>query len=588
MSGAKKSIDEIWKELNARPQPRQGISGLGGVGIGGLPGVTSKVRTVGIGSKPAAASDASPNGVIQQGGSAPGQDQQSSQAPASQQDVVGPKVALQGDDASYLASLQRTINCLADPDRSLRRTAATTLQTKLLSGDASTPRATPAQLQALLSGPLLRPLVSLLSDQLERCRLVSLAILLDGCRQLPDSSALLPELLPALARRYGALPVQEAAEEIRLQIVQLTSLLLSTSQPSHLSRYIPEVASIVCRGLEDGFPDLKKAACTCTEQLAALARGRPASSAPGAPHPSPTSQDTTTTTTTTPDASPATASGATATATASAISSALDGEAEKLLASLVPNLQHQHSRVRLAAMAALDALVGPGAGGVRRALLEEVVVPALRPLAHDRAQGVREAMFSATARWMGYTAGEAPEAAADGQGGVGGEGGNGAAAAAASQLLPLLVVGVTDPQPATASLVLSLVEGVGAVWLREHQQQGRKSSNEEVNPTDTTNDEEGQGREGRSAQGADEEEGVVAVRLEASRLGAPYSGRPGVGCRAMVVALLPQHLPPLARQLGEWTAALRVAAARSLHTTLVMSEGAAAAHAQLLLSALCR
>ncbi len=568
MSGAKKSIDEIWKELNARPQPRQGISGLGGVGIGGLPGVTSKVRTVGIGSKPAAASDASPNSASQQGGSAPGQDQQPSQAPsaASQQDVVGPKVALDGDDASYLASLQRTINCLADPDRSLRRTAATTLQTKLLSGDASTPRATPAQLHALLCGPLLRPLVSLLSDQLERCRLVSLAILLDGCRQLPDSSVLLPELLPALARRYGALPVQEAAEEVCLQIAQLTSLLLSTSQPSHLSRFIPEIASIVCRGLEDGFPDLKKAACTCTEQLAALARGRPASSAPGAPPAPSPSQDTTITT---PDATSATASGATA--TASAISSALDGEAEKLLASLVPNLQHQHSRVRLAAMAALDALVGPGAGGVRRALLEEVVVPALKPLAHDRAQGVREAMFSAVARWMGYPAGEAPDAAA------GGEQMCGAAAGAASQLLPLLLVGVTDPQPATGSLALSLVEGVGAVWLREQQQQGTS----EAGATEISGDE-------AKESGQDGHEGVVAVRLEASRLGAPYSGRPGAGCRAMVVALLPQHLPPLARQLGEWTVALRVAAARSLHTTLVMSEGAAAAHAQLLLPALCR
>ncbi|GFR52527.1 hypothetical protein Agub_g15100 [Astrephomene gubernaculifera] len=590
MSGAKKSVDEIWKELNAaKPKPRQGVAGLA-VGLGGVPGITSLIRT-----KPAqSAATASP---------APGTEKSKPQPDLQSSPYVASTV---GDDAAaYLATIQRTINCLADPDRALRRSAATTLQTKLFTGDASTPRANPAQLQALLCGPLLRPLVTMLSDSVERCRTIGLAILLDGIRHLTDVSPMLPELLPELARRFGALPVQEPAEEVRLQIALLTATLLSAAPPTQMDRFAPDLASILCRGLEDGFPDIKKTACGAIETAAArLAR------------------------------------------------TALEPEAERLLTSLAPNLQHQHSRVRLAAIQALDALVGSGVAPM--ALVEGTVVNALRPVGHDRAQPVREAAFAALARWMGYR--QAAEKAAAGVAATDGQSAaadGGAIAVAkgldsnpsvvarayAPALLPLLLIGVTDPQPATAELALRLMEGVGEAWVgsgggiggsggadgsaEQHEAPSEAVSEAPEAPADVgrpqpQRDAPEQATDPATAStaiaaasescgdavaaltatangippqdcaaSAAATEDAMAARVAACGLGPPYCGRPGHGCRTMVRDLLRQHLPPLVRQLGEWTSSLRVAAARGLHTTLVMAEEGASVHLRLLLPALC-
>lgn len=230
MSGTKKSVDEIWKELNApkKTTQRTGVAGLA-VGLGGLPGITSIVRTL-----PSASSMPS---------TAPATASSTSHTAHGAASVSGPHQAAAvptGDAAAYLATLQRTINCLADPDRGLRRTAASTLQDKLFKGDAATPAATPAQLRALLAeppAPLLRPLVAMMSDSVERCRAVALTVLLDGGKAIVDAAqeqgtagaaaggavgaggvealaAVLADVVPEMARRFGALPVQEPAEEV--------------------------------------------------------------------------------------------------------------------------------------------------------------------------------------------------------------------------------------------------------------------------------------------------------------------------------------------------------------------------------------
>ncbi|KAG2432604.1 hypothetical protein HXX76_008944 [Chlamydomonas incerta] len=566
MSGTKKSVDEIWKELNApkKPTQRTGVAGFA-VGLGGLPGITSTVRTLpSASSMPTAAQAAASS---------------SAAAARDAASVSGPHLAAAAptaDAVAYLATLQRTINCLADPDRGLRRTAAATLQDKLFKGDVATPAATPTQLRALLAeppAPLLRPLVAMMGDSVERCRTVALAVLLSGGRAIAEAdakdqaaaatsagggaggdgsgmgagaggaealAALLPDVVPEMARRFGALPVQEPAEEVRLQIMQLAALLLDAAPPAALTRFAPELGAVLCRGLEDGFPDIKKAACCCIESAC---RRLP-------------------------------------------FGEALEPAAERLLGSLAPNLQHQHSRVRLAAIQALDALVG---AGTPMSLVEEAVVPALRPVGHDRSQQVREAAFLALARWMGHSAaGTGTGATAAATAATAAAGGSGPAEATATaaaappprcdarayvpSLLPLLLIGVSDPQPGTAELALGLVEGVGSAWAAAEDAQAAASAAAEA---------EGDGAEVSAA--ADE----LALRVAACSLGAPYGGRPGDGARRMVRALLGEQLPPLVKGLSEWTAGLRVAAARGLHTTLVLAEDGAAAHLKHLLPALC-
>lgn len=68
--------------------------------------------------------------------------------------------------------------------------------------------------------------------------------------------------------------------------------------------------------------------------------------------------------------------------------------------SLLPNLQHQHSRVRLSVIEALGALVSRGC--VPPSVVEATVVPALRAITYDRAPAVREAVFVAAAAWLGF------------------------------------------------------------------------------------------------------------------------------------------------------------------------------------------
>lgn len=155
----KKSVDEFWKELNARPAPRMAAAG----GIGNLPGITSITRTV---PKVVPAQPAEEDVVLNAS-------REAARKAAASYDPA--KAGVTADDlSSYTASMQRTINCLSDQDRSTRRQAACTLQTKIMKGDAATPVASASMLQALVCGPLLVPLVNMLQDVVEKCRWVTL------------------------------------------------------------------------------------------------------------------------------------------------------------------------------------------------------------------------------------------------------------------------------------------------------------------------------------------------------------------------------------------------------------------------------
>lgn len=76
-------------------------------------------------------------------------------------------------------------------------------------------------LQALLCGPLLAPLSSMLSDTVEACRTSACALLSEAAPQLADPAPLLPALVPHLVARIGVLPLAEPSEELRLALLQL-------------------------------------------------------------------------------------------------------------------------------------------------------------------------------------------------------------------------------------------------------------------------------------------------------------------------------------------------------------------------------
>ncbi|KAF6256970.1 armadillo-type protein [Scenedesmus sp. NREL 46B-D3] len=382
---------------------------------------------------------------------------------------------------------------------------------------------------------MLQPLVALLADPLESCRLTVLQLLLEAAPVLSHPGALLPGLLPQMVARMGQLPVQETAEEVRLAGLQLLG-------HWELSPAVEELSLLLTRGCEDAFPDAKKAAAAA---LVALAGRLPAG--------------------------------------------ALEDQAERLLQALLPSLAHQHSKVRLAVLSGLRALV---LSGLPAGMVHSQLAPAVKPLTFDRAAAVREAYYAALASWLGCQQGQQQQDAAAA---------HARCKTYAPVLLPLLLLGVSDAQETIATAALAAVEQVGAAWQQQQQESApvlpaveapAGQPDPAVTPMDTDDQQQQQQQQGQPAAAAAEASSspsdvpVSSAAMAAAQLPPPFQGLPAAGCRRMVAVLLPQLLPGILTGLKEWTSSLRSAAARSLHTCLVLAGPAATPHLQQLLAAL--
>jgi hypothetical protein len=286
----------------------------------------------------------------------------------------------------------------------------------------------------------------------------------------------------------------------------------------------------------------------------------------------------------------------------------------------VAGLGHPHSKVRLSLLAALDALLAAGAAS--QTLVEAIVAPGVRALAADRSPAVREAFFVALPRWMGVPAGAgsstsapavvspAPGTTVDGasevqpsSSGAGGDGGNDASPSEgelqrcrrfAPLLLPLLLLGVSDPAEPIAALALAQVERVGEVWAAgsssaaEASAAGVEAPEQQDSAAAMQVDGEAPRRTEDQQQRGELEAGTETsgLAVTAAGLPPPYTRLPGAGALAMGAAILPGLLPPLLRELGEWTVALRCTAARCLHALLVLAGPAATAQLARLLPGL--
>lgn len=134
MSTQKKSVDEIWRELNARSlAPKSRSTGIPGFGI---PGIQSQTRVIGKPSTQDPQLKAVQDTSLHHDNTKYAAHYDPEKAGVSSSEVQ-----------SYLASTQRVVNCLTDPDRSTRTNAVNSLSTKLLNGDAATAKASPQLLQ---------------------------------------------------------------------------------------------------------------------------------------------------------------------------------------------------------------------------------------------------------------------------------------------------------------------------------------------------------------------------------------------------------------------------------------------------------
>ena len=197
----------------------------------------------------------------------------------------------------------------------------------------------------------------------------------------------------------------------------------------------------------------------------------------------------------------------------------------------------------------------PVAGvGMDEERVRDALAPPMRALAWDHSPPVRQALFRSLGVLLGARGSQAPSAALP---------------AFYRELLPLLLLGVTDESPEIASEALSIVEEVGTTFCARRAAEGAAGTEPSAG--------------GAEAAGAAHTPAEVA----AAQLPAPYRGLPRREAGEMVGALLPDVLGPVVKGLREWTVALRSGAARALHTMVAVAGDRVVPHLDQMVAALC-
>lgn len=180
----------------------------------------------------------------------------------------------QGQYNGLAMKLQRDVNCVSDPERSVRRRALDKLQRVLNSEAQSVPVVV---LQTLFRTNLKAALLTCAGqDAVEKCREKALTILLFFAEHhaMELSQSMTKDLVALLSARLGKLPYPEPTEEIRLLLLQLTHVYLKqlaeafeansgSDKTLSLVAVIPDLANVLGKTALDPFPDVKKITADC-------------------------------------------------------------------------------------------------------------------------------------------------------------------------------------------------------------------------------------------------------------------------------------------------------------------------------------
>ncbi|KAL2650888.1 hypothetical protein R1flu_019016 [Riccia fluitans] len=392
---------------------------------------------------------------------------------------------------------------------STRRRAIERLQKRLLNGDPGGGVPSQELIQAAWDDVILRIVLRTLSDPVEKCRELGIQLIKSVVKVLPQVERTLSHVVPLIAERMGQVPVLEESEDIRLQLVQLVTAMLSAQYPADACEAVADpLVKFLVVGLADQFHEVKKGVC---QAVVCVSQRSPR---------------------------------------------ALEAKSEQLLKSLLLNVTHTHSRNKTAWTCVSDYEIDRTEFG-KDWSVSSVLAPAVKPLALDRSLSVREAFFAAVARWLGYTdtsSAKKPNPARQEKDPT----------ANLLHLLPLLLLGVTDESSGVAAASLHLVEEVGRVYDQYVSVRFASADkmmmdvDEEITLESSVEDE----------TIGTKKDPAFPVHL----LTSPYKGRPSAGCRRMLQDNLKELLKATTRDLREWKKLARIGAARLVHTLLVLAE----------------
>mmetsp|Transcript_34327 Transcript_34327/g.103531 ORF Transcript_34327/g.103531 Transcript_34327/m.103531 type:complete len:520 (+) Transcript_34327:219-1778(+) len=239
-----------------------------------------------------------------------------------------------------LQSIRRDINCLSDSSKMARKRAINTIRSNTL--DASLEVGT---LQLVLDA-VLKPLLKLFTDKVEKIRELALELLIDFVKAVDTVAPSLPYLIPAVESRMGQNDLEESSEEVRLLHVQLVAATIAKADNT-IEAFHDDLVRILVQTVTDQYPDVIKQSCECVKALARAAPVR------------------------------------------------FYGGSKPLSKPLLKAVGHQHSRVRVQALQAIEAFI---IAGDKEALMEFMVPLAGKSM--DHAPTVRRALYTAVGHWM--------------------------------------------------------------------------------------------------------------------------------------------------------------------------------------------
>ncbi|KAI9139692.1 armadillo-type protein [Paraphysoderma sedebokerense] len=175
-------------------------------------------------------------------------------------------------------SIQRDLNKLSDPtsDRTTKRRSLDRIQKELSKSLQINDRSKKDEDNKLVEAVLevvLKPMLKLLGDSVEKCREGALEVLRSFTPRISSPQPFLPYIIPVLVSRLTPVEIVEPSEEIRLSLIEYLFDLIVLSGKD-VALFVDDVVAIVDRILTDGFQDVRKIACRIVIETAKLAPQR--------------------------------------------------------------------------------------------------------------------------------------------------------------------------------------------------------------------------------------------------------------------------------------------------------------------------
>ena len=162
-----------------------------------------------------------------------------------------------------LQNINRHVNCLGEENRNTRKRAIDGIRKEVFGAKSSK---NPIILQGVVQ-EILKPVLKLLSDPVEKCREHSILFTTDAVSQTSNPELFLSLLIPVLVQRLGQQEITEPSEELRLLMVVLVKNAV-TKVKKNIAPYVDELVKILQRTILDAYPEVKKESCKCACDLA--------------------------------------------------------------------------------------------------------------------------------------------------------------------------------------------------------------------------------------------------------------------------------------------------------------------------------